>query len=71
MLNFVNKARVKDTDALRNVFLRYNRKDALLSSPLISLYYKSIKGVSYTRTNISAYGDCFTDISAEVSAEVR
>ena len=28
-------------------------KTPFLSSPLISLRYKSIKGVSYTRTNIS------------------
>ena len=41
-------------------------KTPFLSSPLISLYYKSIKGVSYTRTNISIGGDCFTDIPAEV-----
>ena len=41
-------------------------KTPFLSSPLISLRYKSIKGVSYTRTNISIGGDCFTDVSAEV-----
>ena len=29
MLNFVDKARVKYTDALQNVSLRYDRKDAL------------------------------------------
>ena len=37
-----------------------------LSSLLISLYYKSIKGVSYTRTNISIGRDCLIDMPAEV-----
>ena len=46
-------------------------KTPFLSSPLISLCCKSVKGVSYTRTDISAYGDCFADVSAEVSIEVR
>ena len=46
-------------------------KTPFLSSLLVSLRYKSIKGVSYTRTNISVYRDYFADISAEVSAEVR
>ena len=41
-------------------------KTPFLSSPLISLYYKSIKGVSYTRTNISIGGDYLIDIPAEV-----
>ena len=41
-------------------------KTPFLNSPLIFLYYKSVKGVSYTKTNISAGGDCFTDIPAEV-----
>jgi hypothetical protein len=41
-------------------------KTPFLSSPLISLYYKSIKGVSYTRTDISIGGDCLADIPAEV-----
>ena len=41
-------------------------KTPFLSSPLISLYYKSIKWVSYTRTNISIDGDCLIDIPAEV-----
>ena len=36
-------------------------KTPFLSSLLISLYYKSIKGVSYTKTNISISGSCFTD----------
>ena len=49
-------------------------KTPFLSSPLISLYYKSIKGVSYTRTDISIYGDCLADIPIELagmSIEVR
>ena len=41
-------------------------KTPFLSSPLISLYYKSIKGVSYIRTNISIGGDCLTDVPIEV-----
>ena len=41
-------------------------KTPFLSSLLISLYYKSVKGVSYTRTNISIGGDCLIDIPAEV-----
>jgi len=41
-------------------------KIPFLSSPLISLRRKSVKGVSYTRTNISIGGDCFTDVPIEV-----
>jgi hypothetical protein len=41
-------------------------KIPFLSSPLISLRYKSVKGVSCTRTNISIGGDCLADIPAEV-----
>ena len=41
-------------------------KTPFLSSLLISLYYKSVNGVSYTRTNISIGGDCLADIPAEV-----
>jgi len=41
-------------------------KTPFLSSPLISLYRESVKGVSCTRTNISAGGDCLADIPAEV-----
>ena len=37
MLNFVNKAQVKNTDALRNVFLRYNRKDTITDLVLLVL----------------------------------
>jgi len=41
-------------------------KTPFLSSPLISLRYKSVKGVSYTRTNIFISGDYLTDIPVEV-----
>ena len=41
-------------------------KTPFSSSPLISLCYKSIKGVSCTRTNISTSGDYLIDIPAEV-----
>ena len=41
-------------------------KIPFLSSPLISLYYKSVNGVFYTKTNISAGGDCLIDIPVEV-----
>ena len=41
-------------------------KTPFLSSLLISLYYKSIKGVSYTRTDISIGGDCLIDMPVEV-----
>ena len=41
-------------------------KIPFLSSLLISLYYKSIKRVSYIKTNISAGGDYFIDIPIEV-----
>ena len=37
-----------------------------LSSLLISLYYKSIKGVFYTRTDIFAGGGYLTNMSVEV-----
>ena len=46
-------------------------KMPFLSSLLISLYYKSIKGVSYTKTDISAGGNYFVDIPIEVSIEVK
>jgi hypothetical protein len=35
-------------------------------SLLISLYLKSVKGFSYTRTDISVGGGCLTDMLAEV-----
>ena len=41
-------------------------KIPFLSSLLISLYYKSVKGVSYIKTNISIGGDYLTDIPIEV-----
>ena len=41
-------------------------KTPFSSSPLISLHRESVKGVSYTRTNISTGGDCLADIPAEV-----
>ena len=41
-------------------------KMPFLSSLLISLHYKSIKGVSYIKTNISIGGGCLTDIPIEV-----
>ena len=41
-------------------------KTPFLSSPLISLYRKSVKGVSYTRTDISIGGDYFMDVPIEV-----
>ena len=41
-------------------------KTPFLSSLLISLYYKSVKGVFYTRTNISTGGDCLIDIPTKV-----
>ena len=41
-------------------------KTPFLSSLLISLYYKSIKGVSYTKTNISIDRSYLIGISTEV-----
>jgi hypothetical protein len=41
-------------------------KTPFLSSLLISLRYKSVKVVSYIRTNISIGGDCLADIPMEV-----
>ena len=41
-------------------------KTPFLSSPLISLRYKSVKGVSCIKTNISAGGDCLIDMPAGV-----
>ena len=41
-------------------------KTPFLSSPLISLYRKSIKGFSYTRTNISIGKGYLTDMPTEV-----
>ena len=39
---------------------------SFLSSLLISLYYKSVKGVSCTKTNIFIYRDYFADIPVEL-----
>jgi hypothetical protein len=41
-------------------------KTPFSSSLLISLHYKSVKGVSYIRTDISAGGDRFSGAFAEV-----
>jgi len=41
-------------------------KAPFLSSPLISLCCKSVKGVSCTRTNISIGGGCLIDVPTEV-----
>ena len=41
-------------------------KTPFLNSLLISLFYKSIKGVFYTRTDISVGEGCFMDIFMEV-----
>jgi hypothetical protein len=41
-------------------------KTPFLSSPLISLRYEFIKGVSYTRTNISVDRSCFIGVFTEV-----
>ena len=41
-------------------------KTPFLNSLLISLYYKSVKGVSCTRTDISVGGDCLIDMPVEV-----
>ena len=41
-------------------------KTPFLSSLLISLRYKSVKGVSYTRTDISVGGGYFIDMPTEV-----
>jgi hypothetical protein len=41
-------------------------KTLFLSSLLIFLYYKSIKGVFYTKTNISINRSCFIGIFIEI-----
>jgi hypothetical protein len=41
-------------------------KTPFLSSLLISLYYKSVKGVSYTKTNIFINRSCFIGVSIKV-----
>ena len=47
-------------------FFIITAKTPFLSSLLISLYCKSIKGVSCTKTNISASRDYLADIPTEV-----
>ena len=47
-------------------FFIITAKTPFLSSLLISLYYKSIKGVFYTKTNIFIGGSCLVDIFTEV-----
>ena len=42
-------------------------KTPFLSSPLISLYYKSVNRTFYTRTNISTYKDYLVDIPVELT----
>ena len=44
---------------------------SFLSSLLISLHYKSVKGVSYTRTNISTGEGCLVEVSVKVSTKVK
>jgi hypothetical protein len=41
-------------------------KTPFLSSLLISLHHKSVKGVFYTRTDIFVGGDCLADMLMEV-----
>jgi hypothetical protein len=41
-------------------------KTPFLSSLLISLCYKSVKDISYTKTDISVGGDCLIDMPMEV-----
>ena len=41
-------------------------KMPFLNSLLISLYCKSVKGVFYTKTDISVGGGCFIDIPVEI-----
>ena len=42
-------------------------KTPFSSSLLISLRHKSVKGVSYTKTNISICGDYLADMPAELA----
>ena len=43
-------------------FSAITTKTLFLSSLLISLHHKSVNGGFCTRTNISIYGDCLTDM---------
>ena len=47
-------------------FFIITAKTSFLSSLLISLHYKSVKGVFHTRTNISASRGYFIDIAIKV-----
>ena len=47
-------------------FFFITAKTPFLSSLLIFLYYKSVKGVSCTKTNIFIGGGCLIDILTEV-----
>ena len=47
-------------------FFTITAKTHFLNNLLISLYYKSVKGVSYTKTNIFTGGDCLINIPIEV-----
>ena len=60
------KRELKIQTPYRTSFSIITAKTPFLSSPLISLHYKSVKGVSYTRTNISIGGDYLIDIPIEV-----
>ena len=50
----------------RMSFFITTAKMPFLSNLLIFLYYKSVKRVSYTKTNISTGRGCLADISAEI-----
>jgi hypothetical protein len=41
-------------------------KTSFSSSLLISLYYKSVRGVFYIKTNIFIDGSCFISVSIKV-----
>ena len=51
----------------RTSFSIITAKIPFLSSPLISLRHNSVNGVSYTRTNISAYRDYLANIPTELA----
>ena len=65
------KRKLKIQTPYRISFSIITAKMPFLSSLLISLYYKFVKGVSYTRTDISAGGGYLIDISVEVFIEVK
>jgi hypothetical protein len=41
-------------------------KTPFLSNLLISLRYRSVKGISCTKTDISIGGDCLVDMPADI-----